>query len=147
MQELSRELFYLRKTSTLDRERLIKNIVRVNSIIVGLINYYSMCDQISMEVRKYAWLLKYTAYKSLKRYGDKLVRANQVSNLIGLHQGHRANIPAVEYKEMWIGITDINFAKWSNPACKNQSENPYTQEGRELYKKRMRRKGLLVRTD
>lgn len=54
MKELSRELFYLRKTSTLDKDRLIQNITRVNSIIVGLINYYSMCDQISVKVRKYA---------------------------------------------------------------------------------------------
>lgn len=147
MKELSRELFYLRKTSTLDKDRLIQNITRVNSIIVGLINYYSMCDQISVKVRKYAWLLKYTAYKSLKRFGGKWVRANQVSNLIGLHHGHLAHIPAVEYKGMWIGVTDINFAKWDNPICKNQAENPFTPEGRELYNKRMRRKGLLVRTD
>lgn len=147
MKDLSRELFYVRKTATWDRERLIQNILRVNSIIVGLINYYNMCDQISVVVRKYAWLLKYTAYKSLKRYGGKWVRANQVSNLIGLHYGHKAHIPAVEYKGMWIGITDINFAKWENPISKNQAENPYTPEGRELYNKRMRRKGLRVRTD
>ena len=147
MQDLSRELFYVRKTATWNRERLIQNIIRINSITVGLINYYSMCDQISVVVRKYAWKLKYTAYKSLKRYGGKWVRANQVSNLIGLHHGHLAHIPAVEHKGVWIGITDINFAKWENPRCKNQAETPYTSEGRELYNKRMRRKGLLARTD
>ena len=111
MKDLSRELFYIRKTSTLDRERLIQNITRVNAIIVGLINYYSMCDQISVVIRKYAWLLKYTAYKSLKRYGGQWIRANEVSNLIGLHSGHKAHIPAIKYKDMYIGITDINFAK------------------------------------
>ncbi len=147
MKNLSREIFYIRKISTLDKDRLIQNITRVNSIIVGLINYYSMCDQISVVIRKYAWLLKYTAYKSLKRYGGKWIRANEVSNLIGLHYGHKAHIPAVKYKEMYIGITDINFAKWENPVQKNQGETPYTPEGRELYNKRMRRKGLRVRTD
>lgn len=147
MKSLSRELFMIRKTSTLDRDRLIQNITRVNSIIVGLINYYSMCDQISVVVRKYAWKLKYTAYKSLKRYGGKWVKANKVSNLIGLHSGHNANIPAIEYKGMYIGITDINFAKWENPMAKNQKETPYTPEGRELYNKRMRKKGLKVRVD
>lgn len=147
MKDLSREIFYVRKTSTLDMDRLIQNITRVNSIIVGLINYYSMCDQISVVIRKYAWLLKYTAYKSLKRYGGKWIRANEVSNLIGLHYGHLAHIPAVKYKEMYIGITDINFAKWDNPRNKIQGENPYTPEGRELYNKRMRKKGLRVRTD
>lgn len=147
MVNLSRELFFLRKISTMDKNRLVQNITRVNAIILGLINYYSMCDQISVAVRKYAWLLKYTAYKSLKRHGGKWVRADQVSNLIGLHRGHRAHIPAVEYNGMWIGITDINFAKWNNPRCKNQAENPFTPEGRALYNKRMYRKGLLVRTD
>ncbi len=147
MKNLSREIFYIRKTSTLDKDRLIQNITRVNSIIVGLINYYSMCDQISVVIRKYAWLLKYTAYKSLKRYGGQWVRANEVSNLIGLHYGHKAHIPAIKYKEMYIGVTDINFEKWDNPVQKNQSETPYTPEGRELYNKRMRRKGLRVRTD
>lgn len=147
MKDLSREIFYIRKTSTLDADRLIENINRVNSIIVGLINYYSMCDQISVVIRKYAWLLKYTAYKSLKRYGGQWIRANEVSNLIGLHYGHKAHIPAIKYKDMYIGVTDINFAKWDNPTCKNQSETPYTPEGRELYNKRMRKKGLKVRTD
>ena len=147
MKDLSREIFYIRKTSTLDADRLIENINRVNSIIVGLINYYSMCDQISVVIRKYAWLLKYTAYKSLKRYGGQWTRANEVSNLIGLHYGHKANIPAIKYKDMYIGVTDINFAKWDNPRCKNQNETPYTPEGRELYNKRMRKRGLKVRTD
>lgn len=147
MKDLSREIFYIRKTSTLDKDRQIQNITRVNSIIVGLINYYSMCDQISVVIRKYAWLLKYTAYKSLKRYGGQWVRANEVSNLIGLHYGHKAHIPAIKYKDMYIGVTDINFAKWDNPVHKNQGETPYTPEGRELYNKRMRRKGLRVRTD
>ena len=43
---------------------------------------------------------------------------------------------------MYIGVTDINFAKWDNPRCKNQNETPYTPEGRELYNKRMRKKGI-----
>ena len=147
MKELSRELFYVRKNDSRNRDRLVQNIIRVNSIILGLINYYKMCDQISVAVRTYAWKLKYTAYKSLKRYGGKWVRANKVSNLIGLHCGHKAHIPAIQYDDMWIGITDINFAKWVNPICKNQKENPYTAEGRSLYYTRMRKKGLLVRVD
>jgi hypothetical protein len=106
-----------------------------------------MCDQISVVVRKYAWLLKYTAYKSLKKFGGKWVRANKVSNLIGLHSGHMAHIPAIKYEGMYIGITDINFASWENPRVKNQAENPFTPEGRELYNKRMRKKGLKVRVD
>lgn len=147
MESLSRELFMLRKTPTWDKDRLIQNITRVNAIIVGLLNYYNMCDQISVVVRKYAWLLKYTAYKSLKRYGGQWIRASRVSNLIGLHSGHSANLPAVKYKGMYIGVTDLNFAKWVPRYPKNQKETPYTPEGRELYNKRMRRRGLKVRVD
>lgn len=138
--ELKKEIFYLRKISKKDKEKLVQNIFRVNSIIIGLINYYSMCDQISVEVNKYAWLLKYTGYKSLKRFGGKWIKANEVSNLIGFHSGHKAHIPAIEYNGMYVGLTDINFAKWNNPNCKNQDETPYTSEGRELYYKRMKKK-------
>ena len=147
MKSLSRELFMLRKTATWDKDRLIQNITRVNAIIVGLLNYYDMCDQISVVMRKYAWLLKYTAYKSLKRYGGQWIKANKVSNLIGLHSGHSAHIPAVKYKGMYIGVTDVNFAKWVERYPKNQSETPYTPEGRELYNQRMRKRGLKVRVD
>jgi group II intron reverse transcriptase/maturase len=147
MESLSRELFMLRKTATWDKDRLIQNITRVNAIIVGLINYYDMCDQISVVMKKYAWLLKYTAYKSLKRYGGQWIKANKVSNLIGLHSGHSAHIPAVKYKGMYIGVTDVNFAKWVERYPKNQSETPYTPEGRELYNQRMRKRGLKVRVD
>ena len=147
MESLSRELFMLRKTATWDKDRLIQNITRVNAIIVGLLNYYDMCDQISVVMRKYAWLLKYTAYKSLKRYGGQWIKANKVSNLIGLHSGHSAHIPAVKYKGMYIGVTDVNFAKWVERYPKNQSETPYTPEGRELYNQRMRKRGLKVRVD
>jgi group II intron reverse transcriptase/maturase len=147
MESLSHELFMLRKTPTWDKDRLIQNIARVNAIIVGLLNYYDMCDQISVVMRKYAWLLKYTAYKSLKKYGGQWIKANKVSNLIGLHSGHSAHIPAVKYKGMYIGVTDVNFAKWVERYPKNQNENPYTPEGRELYNQRMRKRGLKVRVD
>ena len=54
MESLSRELFYLRKVATWNPKRLIQEITRINAIIVGLMNYYSMCDQISVVVKKYA---------------------------------------------------------------------------------------------
>lgn len=147
MVELKRELFSLRKISTDDMDRLIQNIYRVNSIIIGLLNYYQMCDQVSVLARKYAWKIKYTAYKSLKRFGGKWIPANRVSNLIGWHKGRNAHIPAIRYKGKYIGITDLNFAAWKKPSIKRQDETPYTPEGRELYNKRMRKKGLNVRTD
>lgn len=147
LESLKREIFYLRKANSKDQKRLIQNINRVNSIILGLVNYYKMCDQINVVLRVPAWSIKYTAYKSLKRYGGKWIPANMVANLIGFNSGHKANLPAIEYQGLYIGLTDLNFAKWVNPSQKNQEETPYTAEGRELYNKRMRRKGLLARVD
>lgn len=43
--------------------------------------------------------------------------------------------------------TDLNFAKRTNPLPKNQKENPFTPEGRELYNKRMRKKRVGERAD
>lgn len=147
MLELRREIFYLRKVPTWDMERLVQNITRVNSIITGLVNYYSMCDQISVVARDYAWKLKYTAYKSLKRYGGKWIPAEKVANLIGYHYGHKAHIPAIWYKGRYIGITDLNFAKWVMPIPKNQKETPFTAEGQAIYYTRMRKRSLRVRVD
>ena len=147
LKELKREIFYLRKVPSTDMNRLLEGITRVNSMIVGLVNYYNTADQISVVLRRPAWAIKYTAYKSLKRFGGKWVRANQVSNQIGYNTGHAAHIPAIKANGMWIGITDLNFAKWESEPLKNQQENPYTPEGREIYSKRMRKRGLLTRTD
>lgn len=147
MKELRREIFYLRKISTQDRKRLVQNITRVNSIIIGLINYYNMCDQINVAVRPYAWKLKYTAYKSLKRFGGKWIKANQVANLLGFHSGHVAHIPAIKYNGMYIGITDLAFATWRFTTLKNQAETPYTEEGRNLYRQRMNKRDLATRVD
>lgn len=147
LNDLQRELFMVRKTTTWDRDRLVHKITRVNSIIIGLANYYSMCDQVSVAVRKRCKVLKDTGKFSLRHHGGKWIPANRVSNLIGWHYGHRANLPAISYKGMYIGITDINFVRWVNPSPKNQKENPFTPEGRELYNKRMRKRGLKVRVD
>ena len=144
---LKREIFMHRKTPSYDLERIIEGINRINSQIMGLVNYYNTADQISVVLRRPAWTIKYTAYKSLKRFGGQWVRADQVSNQLGFNSGHKAHIPAIKYKDMWIGITDLNFAKWESKAPKNQLETPYTEVGRELYFKRMRRKGSRARTD
>ena len=147
MKSLRKELFYIRKINTANVDRLIENINRVNSIMVGIINYYKMCDQISVKVRKYAWTLKYTAYKSLKRYGGTWVKAKDVSNLIGLHSGRNTHIPAIKYKGMYIGLTSMEFASWEKAKIKDPKENPYTDEGLKRYFKRTNNRPLKDRVD
>lgn len=147
MRALSKELFYLRKTNTNDMDRLIQNINRINSIIIGIINYYQCSEKISVVTRKYAWKLKYTAYKSLKKFGGKWVRACEVHNSIGFNYGHKAHIPAIKYGEYYIGITDIYFGKWKKGVLKNQLETPYTEEGQKLYWNRMNKRPMKDRID
>lgn len=147
VKELSKEIKYLRKINTLDRERLIDGIERVNSKIRGVLNYYKMCDKLSLECKKYAHTLKYTSYKALKRHGGKWIRARDVNNLIGVHMARNAHIPTVKYRGMNIGLTSIEFAEWVNPINKNQKETPYTNEGSELYWNRQKKKRPMDRLD
>ncbi|SQB61763.1 Uncharacterised protein [Clostridium perfringens] len=62
IKELSKEIRYLRKINTLDRERLVEGIERTNFKIRGILNYYRMCDKLSIECRKYAYTLKYNIH-------------------------------------------------------------------------------------
>lgn len=48
---------------------------------------------------------------------------------------------------MYIGVTDINFQNGITQDVKIKMKHHITPEGRELYNKRMRKKGLKVRTD
>ena len=75
MKELKHEIFMLRKINDKDKDRLVQNIIRVNSIIVGIGNYYQYSEQINVVLRKYAWIMDYTGYKSLKKFGGKWIPA------------------------------------------------------------------------
>lgn len=56
-------------------------------------------------------------------------------------------VPAIQYKNEWIGIISLGFATWLKYPKKNQEETPYTIIGRELYYKRSKKKPLLVRCE
>ena len=61
------------------------------------------------------------------------------------HKEYTTAIPAIQYNDLWIGITHLGFAKWdkSKNKVKNPKETPYTKEGREIRKK-LTDKNLLV---
>lgn len=130
---------------------LLAAINRVNSKIRGLINYFQAATWVHIIFRKYAERLKYSAYKALKRRTNGKVRwvnATRASNLIGLHTEYASqNIPAIEHKGLWIGITNLRFCKWEFFPPKNQKETPHSPEGREIYAKRTGKKPLKLRVD
>lgn len=147
VKEIKREIYYIRKTATWNETRLVENIYRVNSMILGLINYYDMADGASLLAKKYAYTIKYTAYKSLKRYGGKWVRANEVDNLLGLHYGHKAHIPAIKHNGKIIGLTSLEFMRWKKPLQKNPKETPYSKEGRHIYLNRVNKTSMKIKVD
>lgn len=47
----------------------------------------------------------------------------------------------------YVGFTALAFCKWENVLPKNQSETPYSEEGRQLYFKRTKKKRMNARLD
>lgn len=129
------------------KERLVDGINKVNSMIRGVIQYYQAATWVNIALRKYAYSLKYTAYRALKGHGGKWVAAKKVDNLVSIHSKYKTKIPAIEFQEKLVGITSIGFCKWKRTYQKNQEETPYTHVGREKYQKRTSKKPLAIRAD
>lgn len=143
IQAVSEELRKLKYAT--DKEWLISDIHRVNSIIRGIINYYNTAPGVNREFRKYSDTLKYASYKALKKYGGKWIPANQCINTKMIYPERTEQIPAVEHNGEWVGIISLSFATWTKTPMKNQKETPYTKEGRELYINRNGKRPLLNR--
>ncbi len=118
------------------KEYIISKINLFNSQIRGLINYYKCCTWVYPIFAKYAYRLRSTAWRFLKHYGGKWIRAKEVRNLPRVHARYKAQIPSVKYCDFWVGITDLSFVKWEMTLHKNQKETPYTSIGRGLNFKR-----------
>jgi len=125
----------------------ICQIYKVNSIIRGLINYYQPATQVCSDLSKYSWVIKRLAFREIKKYGGKLVLANEVNNLTTVHNMYASMIPAVKYGNQIIGVTSLQYCKWRKTKQKNQDETPYTPVGRELYRKRTDKFRRLPRDD
>ncbi|QUH21637.1 group II intron reverse transcriptase/maturase [Alkaliphilus sp. B6464] len=133
--------------SSRDINDLLNNINIYNSTIRGIINYYAPATHVFVELRKLTFNLHYASYKSLKRFGGKWIRASEVSNLKSIHENYDTKIPAVRYKDKWVGVTSTNFSKWIKTKLKNQIETPYSLEGRNLHHKITGKKPLKTRAD
>ena len=145
------------------RERVINAINRINSKIRGVINYYSTCTWVNVAMRKYGRTLQLSAAKKLKQYkrrkkrkgigknqekrGFRWIPANQVQNLVHIHQSYNTKIPAIKYRDIWIGVTCLTFCKWEMTKQKVQDETPYTEEGRQIYFERTKKKRRNARLD
>lgn len=138
IKDLHDEARKLKSTSNI--KKLIHRINKLNSIILGLINYYSITSNVNVEFRKYSYNLNRLIRKMISKSLDKrcmLIPAQETTNLKNIHKNHREKIPAVKYRSTVIGVTSLNFATYKRGTLKNPSETVYTEKGRELYKERL----------
>jgi hypothetical protein len=122
------------------REQLIGEINRINSQVRGIIQYYQCCTWVNLAMHKYSHRLQLIAKSRLKQYHGKWIPANQTQNLPHIHQQRKQKIPSIKYRDIYVGFTALAFCKWENVLPKNQSETPYSEEGRQLYFKRTKKK-------
>lgn len=129
------------------REKVIHELNLINSKIRGLINYYECCTWVNATMKKYSRGLEYAAKRRLKQYKGRIIPANQTQNLVNVHQHYTTKIPSIRYRDIWIGVTRLDFCRWTKPVGKMQEETPYTEEGWEIYFQRTRRKRMAARLD
>ena len=129
------------------KEQFINAINRVNSQIRGIIQYSQCCTWVNIAMRKHSRRLQLIAKKRLKQYKGKWIPANQTQNLPRIHLQHRQKIPSIKYRDIYVGFTALTFCKWDRTPSKNQSETPYTEEGRQLYFERTKKRKIQARLD
>ncbi len=129
------------------REKMIDAINRINSKIRGLVQYYQCCTWVNIAMKKYARKLSWAAIRRLKQYKGKWIPADQTQNLPRVHQEYRQKIPAIKYRDIYVGITELTFCRWRRTPGKNQAETPFTDSGRQLYFERTKKKRIQARLD
>ncbi len=98
-------------------------------------------------MRKYSHWLQRIGKNRLKQYKGKWIPANQTQNLPRVHQQYKQKIPSVKYRDIYVGFTALTFCKWEKTRSKNQAETPYSEEGRQLYFQRTKKKRINARLD
>ena len=145
VEEIKKNLLAIPKN--VSKEIVIDAIHKVNSQIRGLVNYYQATTWVSVAMSPYRQPINRAACKALKEYGVKWVPADETSTLPSVHLKHKAKIVAIPYKGLMVGVTNIGFCQWEKTYYHNQSETPYSDEGRQLYFERTKKKRQNARLD
>ena len=69
------------------------------------------------------------------------------ATLPSIHSKHKAKIVAIPYKDLWVGVTDLGFAKLEKTLYHNQDETPYSETGRQIHFDRTKKKRQNARLD
>lgn len=148
VQELKKSIHDFKKPGSIDN--LIHKINLYNCKVRGILNYYKVTSRISHTVRKASYELSGLIYKALSRYKSTKVDwipAKATRNLTGIHKERNQVVVALKYKGFWIGVTRLNFVRWTAGKRKNPRETIYSAEGRELYETRTGKGRSLNRKD
>jgi len=132
-----------------DNYELASYILRINSQIRGLINYYRVTTSINLFMARYGWVLRRAGFQTVTKtkYGGGWMPANKVSNNPSAHEPYSMKIPAIKAGNSWIGLTDLIFVTHTPTPLYNQKRTPFTVEGRALQLQLSRRVPLKVRAD
>jgi RNA-directed DNA polymerase len=117
-------------------------VERVNAKITGIAEYWktgvskrilTKLDNVVYNSARAVWRRKFGRVGTHKHK----IPLNQLSNRPDRHKGYIDLTYAIRFDDMWIGITKaaITAIKYERTMF-NQSESPYTPEGRELHAKR-----------
>ena len=145
VEEIKKNLLAIPKN--VSKEIVVDTIHKVNSQIRGLVNYYQATTWVSVAMSPYRQPINRAACKALKNYSVKWVPANETSTLPSVHLKHKAKIVAIPYKNLMVGVTNIGFCQWEKTSYHNQAETPYSEEGRQLYFERTKKKRQSARLD
>ena len=129
------------------RENMIREINRINSEIRGFIQYHQCCTWVNIATKRYKRKIQFAAIRRLKQYKGEWIPANQTQNLPRIHQQYKQKIPAIKYRDIYIGLTALNFCRWERTLPKKQDETPFTEIGRQIYFERTKKNRRYARLD
>ena len=129
------------------KEQFIGEINRINSQVRGIIQYYQCCTWVSVALRRHSHRLQIISKARIKQYGGRWIPANQTQNLSHIHQKHQQKIPSIKYRDIYVGFTALSFCQWEMTPVKTQAETPYSEDGRQRYFKRAKKKRMNTRLD
>ena len=122
----------------------VAQIQYINSMIMGIAEYFKIgiCSKAFNALDNRIYISCYYTWKRL--YPDAVMRMKlplcRLNNLPHRHEGYQAKTYAIEYQNMWIGITRACLTHSQHEKYPlNQKITPYTAEGRSLYLRQCKR--------
>lgn len=137
------------------RENIIQEMLRYNSIAVGIGNYWTMASAVVQCGSNVDHKLWYTLDKLFRKItgtspGDfrkRKIEAEKTNNLPIRHEGHKALVYYLEHEGCIVGLTHLGFSTFKPALSKNPLETPFSQKGRAMWQERTEKKLRLTRPD